>query len=250
LKKVILPTAILIFAVCALTGLTWAINHYTQKEDDPERIQAPPKKHTILLIDQTDTLNHRCCLILKKLLKDLPEEIKVNEAVSIFSIYQDSDITLTPILHVRNPGKNANEFIENVKYKREIFRKEFLNPLMQASSNSTLGRIKSPSSPIIETINNILSWHKFSSNIPSRKLIIYSDLLQNSVHCSDYPSQKIVRFKSAGCPEIGDLSNVDVEIYYILRAGKEHLQTPEHRDKWMNRFLTANASSVRFHDVL
>lgn len=250
MKSTILPVVMIVAALCAFGGLTWAVNSYTATAQNHEESLIPPKKHTILLIDQTDKLNPHCCDLLQRLLNSLPEKIKSGEAVSIFSIYQDSDITITPILYVRNPGRNANEFIENVRHKQEVFRREFLVPLQETSCNSTIGRIESPSSPIIETINNITSWHKFSNNIPDRKIIIYSDLLQNSVHCSDYKHSNIVRFQSEGCPKIGDLSNVDVEVYYILRKGKERLQTPEHRKKWVDRFIAANASSIRFHDVL
>lgn len=248
-KGKVLPIALIIFSLSLFGGLTWLVSTVTSDEMNEGHNPTPPKSHTLLLVDQTDKLNKRCCIILKSLLEKLPEKIRVGEAVSIFSIYKDSDITITPLLYARNPGRKANEFIENVRHKQQVFQKEFLIPLQQ-SSNKTIGRAESPSSPILETINNIAGWHKFSPDIPKRKIIIYSDLLQNSVHCSDYNYSKVVHPSATGCPELCDLSNVEVEVYYILRKGKTHLQTPEHRQEWVDRFIKANATTVRFHDVM
>ena len=238
LAKKIIPSIIIFIVIISLIVLTIFFKKISGNEEITEFI---PKSHTIILIDQTDKLSDRCTKQLKEIFDKLPETIKPKETISIFSIYNNSDITITPILSLTNPGKNANQWYENIKHKREVFEKEFLTPLIK-TTNGVNTKQESISSPIIETINNLIEWHKFSCKIPNRKLIIFSDMLQNSSHCSDYPSSKIVHPISEGCPKLNNMDNIIVVVYYILRQDKKHLQTQKHKKRWEKLFSDANAS--------
>lgn len=240
IKRIVLPVLLIISSLFLLGWVTWFINTRLPK---PENGPTPdvPASHTILLIDQTDTLSERCIIQLEQLLESMPKTIGTGEMLSIFSIHSDSDIAITPLLSVYNSGLGSNEWIENLKMKRDRFVKSFMAPIIDFSK-SIRQRPASPSSPIIETVNRLLRWDKFSAKTRRRKLIIYSDMLQNSMNCSDYPTSTIVYEGSPGCPELRPMDRVRVDIRYIIRPERHALQTGEHRQTWLERFRRAGAA--------
>lgn len=245
LKDIVMPIAVIVLALGGILGGTYFVN--ALPKDTPAARLSLPRKHTVILIDQTDSLSERCVIRVRDMLEHLPERIGPGEMVSVFAVHANSDLTVSPLMSVRNPGRDANEWIENYRLKQEAFNKEFLDPISELAQG--IGkRPDSPSSPIVETINRVAGWHMFSSDVPERKMIIFSDMLQNSFNCSDYRHSQVVVASSTGCPDFEPLEGVDVTIDYILRRNKSFLQTKKHRKKWINRFEEAGAS-VHFENT-
>lgn len=240
IKRFVLPVLLITVCLFLLGGISWFTS--TQLPGPGERpMPQSPKSHTVILIDQTDKLSERCIIQLEELLASMPKTIKKGEMLSIFAIHSNSDITVTPLLSVYNPGLGSNEWIENLKMKRDTFIKDFMAPIVDFSKNITQ-RPTSPSSPIVETVNRIMRWEKFSAKTKRRKLIIYSDMLQNSINCSDYPHSDIVYKGSPGCPNLNSMNNVTVDIRYILRPKCYQMQTPSHQKQWVEMFRDSGAT--------
>lgn len=238
MKDKVLPVLVILLALATIGGATAFFESI--KKNDAVASLVVPTSHTVILIDQTDTLSQRCVARLESMLKNLPETIKPGETVSVFAIHANSDIAVTPLLSVRNPGRDANEWIENYRLKHEAFDKEFLEPISEVSKG--LGnRPTSSASPIIETVNRIAEWHKFCDKVGHRRMVVFSDMLQNSPNCSDYSTSKVVHPASTGCPELVPLTGVEVDINYVMRRNKTAIQTAAHRERWRNLFEKAGA---------
>ncbi len=120
--------------------------------------------------------------------------------------------------------------------------------------DAAIARLKtvpsSPRSPIIEAIK-ALSWRPdFGSEIPRRRLVIFSDLLQNSPGLSQYQRRyDYVKWRKTehARENAFDFRGVEVVIYYLQRPQTLRIQTDAHRDFWF-RFLTESGAKVVFAD--
>lgn len=238
IRNLALPVVLILFCAMLMIWVTWFVN--TKVPD--ARVEPPdaPRAHTIVIIDQTDVLSERCMTQLDMLLQELPQTVKKGEMLSIFAISANSDLAVTPLLSVYNPGLGSNEWVENLRMKRKQFMDSFWTPIVNFSKELKQ-RPPSPTSPIVETVNRILKWKKFSALTPKRVMVIYSDMLQNSMNCSDYPTSTIVYEGAPGCPELRPMEGVRVDIRYIVRPKLHLLQTPEHQQRWREMFEKAGA---------
>jgi len=226
--------AIIIFVVFVFCFLTISFESVSQDRPDPiTHCFDDVAKHTVLLIDQTDSLSDRCCLQLQKLIEQLADETLVNDKLSIYTIEANSDIDFKAKFSSCNPGSYANEWLENVKLKIETYEKHFLNRI-QSVESGVINAPVSDLSPIIETVNRVAEMEGFNHRVPNRKLIVFSDMLQNSYNCSDYPKckEKLVDPLAGGCPDLLSLANVEVAVYYVVRPELKHLQSQNHFDRW------------------
>lgn len=240
LRDKVLPGLVMAIALGVILGGSWLVKTLPKGQESAAAKLVLPRKHTVVLIDQTDTLSSHCADQLETFLKELPDSMESGEMVSLFAVDANSDITVSPLLSEVNPGGNVNEWLENYRMKHELFEKEFVDPITEIAGE-VKSRPDSPSSPIIETINRIATWHKFCDRVPVRRMVIYSDMLQNSRQCSDYNQSKVLHPASLGCPDLEPLWGVEVDLRYILRRGKSHLQTEAHRKNWIRRLRGAGA---------
>lgn len=228
LQGKVLPTIIILFAIATLLWITGRPSG-----------AVPVKRHTILLIDQTDKLTERCLDHVADRVLHLPSR-EAGERLSVFYIHERSDVVITPLLSVLSQGAGGSRWTENIEIKLENFKKEVLEPL-QAIADGLVNCPRSASSPIVETINKISTWSRFSADIPERNLIVYSDMLQHSNNCTDYDDDEIVFPGSPGCPEMKPMTGVNIDIRYIMRKDQWEKQTLEHQQQWVQRLEQAGA---------
>lgn len=224
----------------AFLSITILFQHIKREPLDPAtRCPADIQSWTILLYDQTDPYSTRCSVTLQGLIKDLGDSTQKSERLSVYEIWENSDLNATSAFDRCNPGKDANEWIENVRKMKATFKDHFQNPLNVVKA-SVRNQASSKHSPIVETVNTVAGQTAFCNTVPHRKIIIFSDFLQNSVNCSDYP---YVSNFSAQCPPLVELHDVEVELRYILRDGEKErdLQSEGHAKKWVDRFKKAGA---------
>lgn len=70
-KNLALPVVLILFCAMLMIWVTWFVN--TKVPDARPQPPDAPKAHTIILIDQTDTLSERCMVQLDMLLQELPK---------------------------------------------------------------------------------------------------------------------------------------------------------------------------------
>lgn len=194
---------------------------------------------TILIHDQTDAYSSRCSIALQSIIKNLGDTTNKRERLSVYEIWENSDLNATSAFDRCNPGQDANEWIENVRNIKETFKNHFQNPLNLVKA-SVRSQSSSAHSPIVETINTVAGNAEFCNTVPHRKLIIFSDFMQNSVNCSDYD---YVPTHSKRCPPLVELHDVEVELIYLIRDGDKakKIQTDTHANVWVRRFKEAGA---------
>ena len=102
-------------------------------------------------------------------------------------------------------------------------------------------------SPIIETIQRLTQSENFSSIAENRKIIIISDMLQNTRPINHYKKYSADSFiESKYFNEVKpELNNTDVIIYYLASNNSKarNFQGERHKNFWRKVFKKSNADS-------
>ena len=194
------------------------INEATLCHDDG------PINVTAILLDLTEPLNNT-----------QQERMKTNIKNEITSSSTDTMISLGVVSD--NPGRwgslfakckpatgeQANALYENPTQIRERYQREFLTPINTEVSVTLAGQVQTQS-PIMEALQSLIAdTPNFTTARGQRKLVIVSDMLQNSDIISFYRNENWKHFSgSDGESRLAtNLHNVSVEIMRIPRSGDE-----------------------------
>ncbi len=201
---------------------------------------------TILLIDTTDPFTQKAQERLKELLTGFQDAknthyIEPGHELIVYRLRSRLD-DMEKALHVCNPGnpkeRTWKDNLISGRYGDEQKWRQFFQRIQNAlpgiDDQVTLGQ-----SPLLESIALIIARHVPSIGLqedrkPTR-LILFSDMLQHSDYLSHYKSlPEMGEFKAlTGYTEMqSDLKKVKVWLFYVRRAGLEHLQKPKHYYWW------------------
>lgn len=192
---------------------------------DPETLcrAEGPYSITALLLDRTDSFGAQTKDDLKIQIQNLLDTVKENHEISLFTVESTQDKGLEPIIKVCNPGdpKDVDPLVQSQAIVRRKWQHKFRQPLDEVLQ-TLLAEKEAPSSPIMESVQSVSLTHFQATerrSIP-RRLIIISDLLQNSDACSFYrESPNFSRFQRTH-EALGlnpDLRGVEIELWLIQR---------------------------------
>ena len=206
-----------------------------------------PRELTAVLIDRTDPLNKVQSAALRVRLQKIKTEVPRYGEIQIYTVRPLETGLLRPELRICNPGRGAdvNPAIGNPRLAERKWQESFASRLdaliaeMVASSEANV-------SPVMESVQSV-ALSAFSSNSlhgKPKKLIIVSDMIQNTPGHSQY--RGITSFQNYKTSKHyrhvrADLTNVSVEIIYILRDtkvrdDKARLQGKRHIEFWQHFF--------------
>ena len=140
-------------------------------------------------------------------------------------------------------GEEANKYYQNPGMIEERYRKEFLEPF-EAIVSAMLESPAADRSPIMESLQALLvSSPGFVDASWPRRVIIVSDLIQNSEAFSFYRGDNWQRFiRSQDAKRLaGRLQDVEVEICRIPRPGAK-VDIAQVDDFWVRYFNRAGVS--------
>ena len=86
------------------------------------------------------------------------------------------------------------------------------------------------------------------SEVKHKKLIVMSDMLQNSSMGNQYSPRALDQKKAFSLIQ-GHLQDVEVQVVYLSNGKSRHLQTDSHQRFWKELFKAGGAKSVRFSVV-
>ncbi len=190
------------------------------------------------MIDKTDPLTgSQEDTLRSKISKLRNKDLQLYEKLSIYVLDDRNYAFPEPRFAFCNPGgrKHANRIYQNPELMQNKFDEVFGTPLNKALADIQLGDTR-PSSPIMEMIQTVGRLRDFRPTpTHRRRLIIFSDMLQNVPDYSHYrtkPDYRIFKENSYAQRLRVDLGGVEVRIIYLLRNGARHLQTNAHGVFW------------------
>lgn len=198
-------------------------------ERDPKTLcrSEGPSAITAILLDRTDSFLPTTKSDLEQRIWNLLDEIEENHEISLFAVDPTHGGSLDPIIEVCSPGDpdNVDHLTQSEAIMRRNWQQKFRTPL-EGELKKLLTNKEAKSSPIMESVQSVAIKHFQSTkrrNVP-RRLIIVSDLLQNSDAISFYKAQpNFERFR--GSPQARglnpDLRNVEIELWLIQRKQRQ-----------------------------
>lgn len=138
-----------------------------------------PVGHTLILVDKSDPWSEVQAGRLKTLVKQVGDELPADRMLSIYVFNDVFEPGFPALVSLCNPGKTASELIGNPRREYVKWVEKFGRPLDEALTVLTQPG-KGNQSPIVEAIGDVVS--RRENRVPSgdRKLLLVSDMLQNS----------------------------------------------------------------------
>ena len=247
-KTGVLIIAVCLFIIFGIAVITYIVN--SNKVELDKNTLCPtkelPRGHTVILVDRTDPLAQNQTKWLSGLVKKIKVSLSVHEKLSIIPITKESGKFINPIFMLCSlrQGDNANSFYENPRRLRMKFDLHFGQPLDKVLDNLRKGEIYDES-PIMETIQRLTEDKSFSSIAENKKIIIISDMLQNTRpinHYKKYSPDTFVESKYFNQIK-PELDNTCVTIYYLASSDSKarKFQGERHKNFWKKFFKKSNA---------
>lgn len=207
------------------------------------------EQQTILLIDTTDALTLVAQERLKQLLQsflDSKNKHYVQPAHELIVYHLTPRVAdMSKLMRVCNPGNpedralidDLTSGVIDARRKWRAFQKRVLQIWRAVPGIDE--QVSGKYSPLLESLAVVTARHVPSLGVGEQRkptrLILFSDMLQNSGLLSHYKSVPAIKSfaKSVGYAEMeSDLNGIDVWLFYVRRTGLEHKQTPKHYYWW------------------
>lgn len=178
-----------ILAGVALVGFFAAPSLLKGPPRDPDTLclKTGAVGHTLVLVDKSDPWSEVQAARLKRLVKQLGENLPADRMLSIYVFNDVFEPGFPHLLSLCNPGRTASELIGNPRrdYLRWIER--FGRPLDEALAALTQPA-KGNLSPIVEAVGDVVSRPETRVREGDKSLLLVSDMLQNSSQFSFFGS--------------------------------------------------------------
>lgn len=138
-----------------------------------------PVGHTLILVDKSDPWSEVQAGRLKKLVKQIGDELPAERMLSIYVFNDVFEPGFPSLISLCNPGKTASELIGNPRREYVKWVEKFGRPLDDALTVLTQPA-KGNQSPIVEAIGDVVSRRENRVQNGDRSLVLVSDMLQNS----------------------------------------------------------------------
>lgn len=200
-------------------------------------------QRTVVLADLSDNLSERHKIDLPTVIDTILGSLNPDEELSFFLLNGSQPPSLPiPAVNFCAPPSDGVATAKYIRQQHDKFlrdKKEILMKLATDKPSPSVG-----DSSIFEYIysitNNILQ-----KNLSSRRLIIISDLLQNTPEFPQYALlPKFSNFRNTAYYKKirPDLNGVNVTVYYINRNKYYKLQTDDHKNFWYSYFKDTGAT--------
>lgn len=241
-------------ALLGMAGLAMvAHSNHAGTVTGPEGDAAHPPKGTIaMIIDKTDPMTGQEQQVIDARGHSLARyELHKGERLSIWAIGDHEDGTLSKEFCLTSPGFTANGITDNERMVRARFDSTFARPMDAVLADVTRREIAA-TSPIMESLREVGELKEFTDVQGPRRILIVSDMLQNSHVYSQYGAAR--DFASFSRLPVwrelrSSLEGVSVEIVYLHRPRDARYQNAFHREFWREYFKACGASHVAFSRV-
>lgn len=206
---------------------------------DPETLCPPvPESVTVLLVDVTDPMNLPQRQDFLNQLDRLTDAIPRYGKLAIYKVDPVSDRLLVPVITRCNPG-SANDVseVDGNPQKLEAQRREQFEAPLRKSFDGLVEASGAERSPILESIQsvNLTELQKPALDAAGKRLVVASDLLQNTADISFYGALPDPDAFVAGQPFSRvrtDLRGVDAELWMLQRGDSTETQPRKLPELW------------------
>ena len=165
----------------------------------------PEAADHILIIDKTDKWNNAQSARLHNLIIGMRDQLGINERLSIFVFQSVVQQGFPPVFSLCNPGRGSDTtfWISNPRRWEKRFQESFGKPLDDIITELTTASA-SQLSPILEVLVDLTNREELSSGEVPRRIVLVSDMLQNSDAYTFFPKPVVIPNSSPASPSTTD----------------------------------------------
>lgn len=247
-----LGVVLILAAFIVLGGLASAAFMLRPPPTDAEtlcRTDAPLGAHTVVLVDSTDRLEPRHRRKLRAVLAQERARLGQYDRLTLMRLNvrrpQEPSILFSKCLP--RPPEQTNPLFENARMTQAAWDEEFGAALDAALRTAGASRTAN-TSPIVAGVRAVAADPDFGAEIPRRRLVLVSDLLENDPDgFSLYVSgANYAAWRAGSNTDPPDLSRVDVRIVPLDRPDNVAQQMIARDEFWPAFFDAADVQTVSF----
>lgn len=228
-------TAAVLFSILALSVTVWVLRPAELEAATLCPVDRPLAGHTVVIVDRTDRWTTAMGAALTQLVENAQRDTGKYEKFSIVSL--DAQQSVHPLFSVCNPGEPTfwSDLYRGRRYTTRDFEQRFVG-----AAESVIAQIREPSeartSPIVEYVHRWLGSDDFNASIRHRRLILVSDMRQNSPLFSIYTGAE---------DQLGDVverqfgpaaQGVAFDVYFVAHGRDHNVTEDEVRAAWGRAF--------------
>lgn len=213
---------------------------------DADLCPSKPTSATLILVDQTSTFTAAQIQTVRQVILAARTETPAGGRLSLLYLVADAPYEPSLIFAKCNPGsgRDANIWLTDPAKVQRQWEAQFQAPLDEAL-RLLEKPTSSPTSPIMENIRSVGWRSDFRKPQPRRKLVIISDMVQNSPMLSMYArdelaSDKLTRDEAART--FPDLTDVLVNVRILRSSDTIAYQGEDFERSWRKYFESAGAT--------
>jgi hypothetical protein len=230
-----------LLTLAALSFLVWL---FRPPVPDPETLcptRRPIAAHTLVIVDRTDRWDDGIEQTLTQLIEDAQRNTARYEKFSIVAL--DSNLSTHPLFSICNPGEP--NFLTDL-YKGRRYTKRDFDQKFVGAAESVIASVRRPAqastSPIVEYIHAWLGRDDFNADIPKRRLVLLSDMRQNSTRVSLYRTRNADELSRLVAHEMGKAGrDVVYDVYFVAHGRDYNVPESQVRDAWSRAFAGISA---------
>ena len=178
--------AILNFAIAGLAVaiIGWTIYALQPAPYDPETLcvlSDEPPPHMAIIIDKTDEYTETQAELIASVIRRTQQRLDVGERMTLFELDENGRFDPRGEFSLCNPGRGTqvNPLFRNPGMIEERYERLFETPMEAALVDLVVPK-EAPASPVVEAVARLSQTEAFSPDVPRRRIVLISDVLQNS----------------------------------------------------------------------
>lgn len=198
--------------------------------------------HTAVIIDKTDEYSEQQAGLIAATIRRTRDRLEIGERLTLFELDQFGQFDPRGKFSLCNPGRGdqVNALFRNPERIEERFNDKFDRPLETILEDLVVPK-EAPNSPVLEALARLGQTDAFSDRAPARRIVIISDMLQNSDVFTAYGGGGSMPASMPTAIEVADatmrrfgnsLDGVDLEIRLIPRQRYVDMQRGALRAYW------------------
>jgi hypothetical protein len=239
-RRYAMGTATVIGGLLALTLTVWA---FRPANLDPATLcptSRPLAGHTVVIVDRTDRWTPAMNGALTELIEDAQHETRRYQKFSIVSL--DADQSVHPVFSVCNPGEPSfwSDLYRGHRYTQRDYQERFVGAAEQVMEDVSRPS-QAGSSPIVEYVHRWLGSDDFNASIRHRRMVLVSDMRQNS------PLYSMYRARGDGLAPVvqrqfgASAQGVTFDVYFVAHGRDHNVSEEDVRSAWDQAFQAIEA---------